>query len=1291
MPTEHITMPIQQPLSSKQAFPLRIFATAFVVSMLIIILGGWQSWQMHQHSEEMSARHIALTEDIGRIMLFDEVLTMSARMTAATGDFSYEKKYDQFDPQLTAEIDKVRTLLPQSEIAPFVGETDAANTALVEMERQAFALTHQGRRQEATALLSGDEYMRLKKIYAGGMEKTVNAANALIEREARHFRFLSRWLAAASAVCILALLVAWFFANRSARSWAAERREAEDALRKTRDELEVRVKQRTADLFGANEQLQHEISEHELAEAKIQRLAQLYATLSQCNQAIVRSTNEEELFPQLCRDAVQFGGFQMAWVGLVDAADQQIKPIASFGEGAGYQAWLQVSADADSQFGCGQTAALRGKQPVWSQDFMHDPLTAPWREHGARFGWGSSAVLPLYRGGAAIGSFSLYSSRVNFFDEDARKLLVEMAMNIDYALDNFALEVWRRRAEEELHLRALLLDSTSDSVFAHDLDGNFVYLNESAYRGCGYTRDELMAMNPHVLDVPGYEKLVAAKRRELMEQGACVFESAHRRKDGFVMPVEVSARTIKSGGRKLILSTTRDITERKQAEATVLQLNAGLEEKVLARTAELERARLEAERASRAKSEFLATMSHEIRTPMNGVIGMVEVLLQSSLKGPQVEMANIIHDSAFALLTLIDDILDFSKIEAGKLQVEHVPMNVARTVEGVCETLVRVAEKKGVELTLFTDPAIPAGVLGDPARLRQTLINLVGNAVKFSSGLDRQGRVSVRALLAESLPEQAMLEFRVTDNGVGIDRETQKRLFSPFTQADSSTTRSFGGTGLGLAISRQLVGLMGGDITLQSEPGKGAVFSARIPFAPWVDAVRDVAAGAGQDTSRKGLGGGHAGSAEGGKSSSGVNPDLQNPGLVAGLPCLVLGDAGSLADDLALYLRYGGATVERAPDSAAAQEALGRHLPGLCVVVIDAAGGSPPLDELRAAARSHPGLDARFVVIGRGRRRRARIEAGNLVELDANGMPRLRFLEAVAAAAGRVQEYEPSDPDAGVKEMVRPLSREEARLRGRLILVAEDNEINQKVIRQQLALLGDVADIAGNGREALKLWQGGAYGILLTDLHMPEMDGYELTAAIRAAEADTARIPIIALTANALRGEAARCLAAGMDDYVSKPVQLAKLKATLEKWLPLAAETSNAKEPSMWERPPGRDSASRDLEVAPTPVPVDVNVLKALVGDDAATIAEFLHDFRLSAEKIAAELRAACATGQAAAAGALAHKLKSSARSVGALALGELCAEMERAGKADDTGALAALMPNFEGELARVGSFLEGC
>ncbi|MDP2759993.1 MAG: ATP-binding protein, partial [Sideroxyarcus sp.] len=607
-----------------------------------------------------------------------------------------------------------------------------------------------------------------------------------------------------------------------------------------------------------------------------------------------------------------------------------------------------------------------------------------------------------------------------------------------------------------------------------------------------------------------------------------------------------------------------------------------------------------------------------------------------------------------------DDILDFSKIEAGRLEVEHAPMSLADTMEMMCGMLDRLASRKNVELTLFIDPAIPEEVLGDAARLRQVLVNLASNAIKFSSGQDRPGRVSVRAMLAGRNTEQVKVEFQIADNGIGMDRETLVRLFTPFTQADTSTTRRFGGTGLGLVISRRLVELMGGDIAARSEPGKGSVFTARLPFA----LLPEKAVSAGM------------------------------PSEVAGLSCLVVGGADALAQGLAAYLVHGGASVERVADLAAAGERAAALPPGLWLWIVVSGGEQPSPDDLHAVARSRPEQDIRFLVIGRGQRWNPRVAAPDLVMLDGNVLKRRAFLKAVAIAAGRAQEeVEMPFPDRS-RMIAKPPSREEARRKGRLILVAEDNDTNQKVILRQLALLGFAADIAENGCIALERWQSGDYALLLSDLHMPEMDGYELTAAIRAAERGLRHIPVIALTANALRGEAERCREAGMDDYLSKPARLDDLKAMLDKWLPVIEGVG---------RDSSRQSSPESVEVvglkpnlqssASAHVAVDVNVLKKLVGDDEAVIRDFLHDFRASAAKIAAELKVACDGGQAKQAGALAHKLKSSARSVGALALGELCAAMEQAGKADDVQKLVAALSGFEAEMVvvdkQLGSLLE--
>src|SRR5471030_828071 len=635
-------------------------------------------------------------------------------------------------------------------------------------------------------------------------------------------------------------------------------------------------------------------------------------------------------------------------------------------------------------------------------------------------------------------------------------------------------------------------------------------------------------------------------------------------------------------GRKIKREMESHAVERLRGEQDVLRLNSDLETRVRERTAELENLNKElavataaAENANRAKSSFLATMSHDIRTPLNGVIGMVDVLHQTSLMGDHVEMVDLIRESGFSLLAIIDDILDFSKIEAGRLVIECAPISVADVVEKACGMLDHVACKNGVELTLFVDPTIPETVLGDELRLRQVLLKIVSNAIKFSSGLKQAGRVSVRAVPTEHGSGQVVVEIHVTDNGIGMDDETKARLFTAFTQADTSTTRRFGGTGLGLVISRHLIELMGGNLMLQSAPEKGSTFTVRLEFA---------------------LPQGKAGV---------VKPAAE----VAGLCCLAVGGPDGLADIIAAYLAHGGARVERAADLVAARTLMLGLPAGPWIWIIDAADVPPPLEDLHALARSLPEQEIRFVAIGRGLRREPRAKYADLVVVDGNVLTRRRLFRTVAIAAGLAFEEELVPPSGKHAAAFKPPSRDEALRQCRLILVAEDNETNQKVIVQQLALLGFAADVAGNGSLALVRWQSGNYALLLTDLHMPEMDGYELATRIRAEERGVRRLPIVALTANALKGEADRCRAAGMDDYLSKPLQLADLKATLETWLPAAVSSL-----------PSPVEATRHAAAAPA---VDVSVLESLIGDDQSVILEFLNDFRISAAKIALELKTA--------------------------------------------------------------------
>jgi PAS domain S-box-containing protein len=368
-----------------------------------------------------------------------------------------------------------------------------------------------------------------------------------------------------------------------------------------------------------------------------------------------------------------------------------------------------------------------------------------------------------------------------------------------------------RESETKNRRLAKIVEQSNESILTRDLDGKITSWNKGAERLFGWTAEEAVGNSaPQMSGHPASEQEIEGTLGSVRSAGTWTSEALRSTKSGARLHVSVTRAPLldEDGGVVGEIRIARDITELKKAQALLIRAKEELEARVLERTAQLALAKDESEAANRSKSAFLATMSHEIRTPMNGVVGMIDVLEQTPLKSSQAEMVRTIRESAYALLGIVDDVLDFSKIEAGRFQVDSEPMAVAAIVEGVCDTLGGLADRKSVELTLFTDPAVPAQVLGDATRLRQVLLNLTGNAIKFSGDQERPGRVSVRVGLAELDAGKVVLEFKVSDNGIGMGEEALSRLFAPFTQADASTTRRYGGTGLGLSISHRLVELM---------------------------------------------------------------------------------------------------------------------------------------------------------------------------------------------------------------------------------------------------------------------------------------------------------------------------------------------------------------------------------------------------------------------------------------------------------------------------------------------------
>ncbi|WP_421865879.1 ATP-binding protein [Motiliproteus sp.] len=616
--------------------------------------------------------------------------------------------------------------------------------------------------------------------------------------------------------------------------------------------------------------------------------------------------------------------------------------------------------------------------------------------------------------------------------------------------------------------------------------------------------------------------------------------------------------------------------------------------------------------ANKAKSAFLAAMSHEIRTPMNGIVGMAEVLSTTQLDNLQADSVATIRDSAFSLLRIIDDILDFSKIEAGHLDLEHTDVSVWDVVEGICISLRPVAQGKEVDLSLFVDPQVPEQVLSDSTRLRQILYNLVGNAIKFSSDKDRQGKVVVRVDIANTDPLH--LDFSIADNGIGMTPETLSTLFNSFQQGESSTTRRFGGTGLGLAISKRLIDLMHGEISVASTLGEGTVFTVTLPFEVSEEAT------------------------------------AKAPVVLNNLDCILISSSSARSGDIRVYLEHAGADVFQVSDQDEAF-ALCERVASPHPVIIHDLEARTPSSHVQDRAEANLDCIGYLLLLTQGVRARPHQDQSGMVTLDCSVLCRSALLRAVAVAAGRASPDIFMDLDEQMDDGVRaaPPSIANARAEGRLILIAEDDFVNRKVILQQLSLLGYAAEVAEDGEQALQLWREGDYALLLTDLHMPKLDGYQLAKAIRSDEPSTTHLPILALTANALRGESVRAREVGIDDYLTKPIQLNQLEQALGNWLPAAngSPASSANELEL-----NKDNANSIWDVA---------FLMELVGDDPETINELLTDYLAMLHTENFQIEALYQQQDSRKLGSIAHKLKSASRSVGAMPLGDLCAELENA------------------------------
>jgi len=780
----------------------------------------------------------------------------------------------------------------------------------------------------------------------------------------------------------------------------------------------------------------------------------------------------------------------------------------------------------------------------------------------------------------------------------------------------------------ERRLRAIM-DQIPVTVSYIDAGFRYRYINHAQEQWLGKTEAEVVGRTVREVAGDAVWADIEPRLRAALEGQEVPLE--RERKDRNGNPVWHSGRSvpdINDEGQVIgIYSVFFDITERAMAEQKLRQ-----------REQELLDAKEAAENASRAKSEFLANMSHEIRTPMNGVLGLTELLLETPLDAQQRPFVETVRSSGESLLSIINDILDFSKIEAGKLETESLDFDLYQAVEDVVQLLAPRAHAKQLELACRIDERLPSAVRGDPYRLRQVLTNLIGNAVKFTD--------SGEVLVDVRRHDDNCLHFSVRDTGIGIGPLTRTRLFKAFAQADGSTTRRFGGTGLGLAISHNLVQLMGGAMGVESAPEKGSTFWFTLPLVP--------AAGL---------------------------PPVANPGALAKRHVLVVDDNAMNREILEQHVLAGGMRSACASDGFDALAQLRRaHAQGspFDIAVIDMK--MPGMDglELTAAVRADPILaNLRLVLVSSlhssDELTRAR-EMGISAYLS-KPVKRQELFRALAHTVG-----EPAGESAA-DDNKRRASLPTFRAR---VLLAEDNGVNQVVARNMLKALGCEPEIVKHGEEALRAVMGGSYDIVLMDCQMPVMDGYAATRAIRDLERvnpGPRRLPIVALTANALVGDAEQCRASGMDDHLAKPYTRQQLAAMLARWLPVGAVKRDAagEVDEAPRRPAEQRESSLDQAV--------LNNIRA-IDEDGTVLNEVIGMFLEEAPGYVASLRHALADGDAGELGRIAHGMKSASFNVGAQALGELCRRLERQGKNGEIAGAAEVVSAIEALLANVQPLL---
>ena len=888
---------------------------------------------------------------------------------------------------------------------------------------------------------------------------------------------------------------------------------------------------------------------------------------------------------------------------------------------------------------------------IWIQPVLVEKLTnmkAVNAEHASK---GKAAGYAVPALGAAAGVAIMVSATIGHIDRSAVALATA---TIIAAGARLALTVREDQMLSTARFRSLIENAADLIVIAED-NLSIAYITPSSLRVLGVAPAALVGTslraNVHPDDLEDFTDQLRQLSLGLDASTSASFECRIRDAAGSWRHIAWTATDLRDDPsiRGYVLNGGDVTHERRAAQDLVAARDAALS-------------------ASKAKSEFLSTMSHEIRTPMNGVIGLTELLLGTTLDGDQLELASGIKVSAENLLAIINDILDFSKIEAGRLEVEEIAFNVEGVADDVGRILAAAAANKGLELLVDVHPDVPESLMGDAVRIQQVLLNLAANAVKFTS----VGEVVIRVSLRHEYRDRADVRFEVIDTGIGIAAEDQQRLFGAFAQADSSTTRKFGGTGLGLAISRQLVELMGGELNLDSTPGHGSTF--------WFDlSCRRIDA---------------------------ITDDVES-GALDGRRALVVDDNATNRMILRRQLRaWGVEAVEAAsgPEALALAAEAAREGREFDIGVLDL--NMPDMDgiELAQHLKADPSTAATTLFLLSSSGERLGVSETRLKGFAASLTKPVRQSELYDCLITSL-----SDEDISALEAIAEAHGPVGENRGSILLV-EDNKMNQLVGSKVLDKLGYHFDIASHGGEAVQAVMLRHYDAILMDCQMPEMDGYEATGHIRRVEGDSRHTPIIAMTAAAMEGDREKCLAAGMDDYITKPVRPDVIAAVIERWVHRATSPATHEAPATGSDP----APATRVEDVVVEAPVDnavtnavasnaslvdtfcdverhdaldlgqIGLLRSLDDGEGVVLAEVIAQYLDQCVAQRDTLVEAVAAHDATLVERTAHSLRGASANVGGAKLAQICGELEALGRHHEIAGASTLLELFDVELTRV-------